>query len=89
MVMYDVYTSNIKRKYRAHFCSFATLFLICTLGLTVICPVLVAYHSNGKNNFHVLTLQDCEVGRGTYVLILIKVSQIDVKGSKKRFWKLF
>ena len=56
MVMYNVYTSNIKRKYRAHFCSFATLFLICTLGLTVICPVLVAYHSNGKNNFQILTL---------------------------------
>lgn len=56
MVMYNVYTSNIKRKYRAHFCSFATLFLICTLGLTVICPVLAAYHSNGKNNFQILTL---------------------------------
>lgn len=66
MVMYNVYTSNIKRKYRAHFCSFATLFLICTLGLTVICPVLVAYHSNGKNNFQILTLLDDNV-EGTFL----------------------
>ena len=75
MVMYNVYTSNVKRKYRAHFCSFATLFLICTLSLTIICPVLVAYHSNGKNNCQILILQGDKIGSGTKVLILSKLAK--------------
>ena len=75
MVMYNVYTSNVKRKYRAHFCSFATLFFICTLSLTVICPVFVAYHSNGKNNCQILILQGDKIGSGTKVLILSKLAK--------------
>lgn len=47
MVMYKIYTQNVDIKYRAHFCSFASLYLLCAIAISFISPLFIAYHSQG------------------------------------------
>lgn len=47
MVLYNIYSNEVQRSYRAHICSFATLFCF-GLGLIVfITPIFIAYQSIG------------------------------------------
>jgi len=47
MVLYNIYNEPVERNYRAHVCSFATLFNIGVGLLTFVTPLFVAFHSYG------------------------------------------
>lgn len=47
MVVYNVHNEVVTRQFRAHICSFATIFSICVIGITYLSPLFLAYNSLG------------------------------------------
>lgn len=47
MVLYEIYSHPIVKRYKASIFSKATFFQVVTFILTVICPLLIAYRSQG------------------------------------------
>lgn len=48
MAFYEAYSHPALLRYHTRVCTGATLFLLVVLGLTYICPLLVAYRSQGR-----------------------------------------